>query len=110
MTFIIDKTVFIHFANRHVLPSPFYLTFDESVISDKCEVKDLGLKVSNNLKWKLYLNCKIENSHGISPLSSELFLSVLQCTLKFDLSYHVCYPPCVTVLEYGSRIKPNWRA
>ena len=42
MIFNINKTVFILFANRHVLPGPYYLTFDDSDISDKCEVKDLG--------------------------------------------------------------------
>ena len=38
----INKTVFIHFSNCHVLPCPYYLTFDDIVITDKCEVRHLG--------------------------------------------------------------------
>ena len=81
MTFEIDKTVFFLFANRHVLSSRYYLTFDESVISDKCEVKDLGLKVSNNLKWKLHLNWKIKKCYGI--------FSSIKRTIPFSIPTHV---------------------
>ena len=80
MPFIFDKTVFIHFANRHVLPKPFYLTFDESVISYKSKVKDLGLKLSINLKWKLHLNWNIKNCYGI--------FSSLKLTIPFRTPMH----------------------
>ena len=81
MTFIIDKNVFSHFANHHVLPNPYYLAFDESVISDKCEVIELGLKVSNKLKWKLHLNWKIKNWCG-------MFFSIKR-TIPFSTPMHV---------------------
>ena len=65
MTFNTDKTVLIHFANKHILPSPYHLTLGENIISDSCDVKDLGVKISKNLNWRSHISWKIKTCYSI---------------------------------------------